>query len=304
MIHAHARGGFLVGLATARWLKRRVLFTNHMYARRVGMYRKAADAPRFLTVVLTPNMARHYQLTEEPPRVSVISACCDDRYFSLPLRLETGDTGAIRLVGVGNVMRWKNWHLMVEALVQLPEQLRARFEFSLWGPTYTDADSRSYEGEIRELIARHGLGGCVKLQGATHSVHEKLTEADWFVLPSTNEPCSVALTEALALGVPAIASASGGNVDIIEPGRTGLLFQPDDSADLARCLASIAGGKLAIKDSAAIRRSVRQRCATRVAAAYDPLYQHVAEDRPIDSPRRESTPVAPSVPRSGAVTGS
>ena len=50
----------------------------------------------------------------------------------------------------------------------------------------------------------------------THQVADVVAAADWFVLPSTHEPCSVALIEALALGVPVIASASGGNVDIVQ----------------------------------------------------------------------------------------
>lgn len=306
VVHAHARGGFLVGLAAARWLGRRILFTNHMYARRVRMYRQAAGTPGFCTVVLTPNMARHYGLEPDPPRVSIISACCADEYFERPLRSDRASNTRIRLVGVGNVMRWKNWHLVLEALARLPEATRPRFEFSIWGPTYTDADSIAYERELRDGIGRHGLETVVKLRGNTHDVQGVLAGADWFVLPSTNEPCSVALTEALASGLPAIASASGGNIDIIEPDRTGLLFRPDDSVDLADRLASIADGRLSLKNAAEIRRSVEYRCASRVAAAYEPLYRHVAHPAQPSPVHSSAAPAADRDDRSRAaeVSGS
>ena len=52
-----------------------------------------------------------------------------------------------------------------------------------------------------------GVTDQVQLKGSTNQVNEKLQAADLFITPSTNEPCSVALMEALALGQPALAVA-------------------------------------------------------------------------------------------------
>ena len=73
VLHAHTRGAFLVALALATVGRRTVVFTNHGYARRRGMYRWGASRPRLFTCVLTPNMARHYGLELPAPNRFVVS---------------------------------------------------------------------------------------------------------------------------------------------------------------------------------------------------------------------------------------
>jgi phosphatidylinositol alpha 1,6-mannosyltransferase len=82
----------------------------------------------------------------------------------------------------------------------------------------------------------------------------------------------VALIEALALGVPALVSASGGNVDIVRDGVTGLLFEPDSIPALAARLGQIARGECRITSPEAVRESVHHRSASAVAAAYEAVY--------------------------------
>jgi glycosyltransferase involved in cell wall biosynthesis len=277
VVHAHTRGTLFVGLGVAAWLRRPVLFTIHSYARRIGLYQRAASRPGFHTVVLTPNMAKHYCLSERPPKVSIISACCDDRFFGEPLpeRTARSSSSPLRLAGVGNIMRWKNWHLLAQALAQLPESERRQIEFSLWGPTPGDADSQKYDPELRQLIRQFHLEQQFLFRGPTHSVADCLRQADWFVIPSTNEPCSVSLIEALALGRPALVSASGGNIDIISPSRTGLLFEPDNALDLAAKLRMILNAETPLSSPAAVRETVRHRSASSVVAQYASVYERI-----------------------------
>jgi phosphatidylinositol alpha 1,6-mannosyltransferase len=84
------------------------------------------------------------------------------------------------------------------------------------------------------------------------------------------------LIEALALGLPALVSASGGNVDIVSDERTGLLFTPDDPASLAGCLGRLACGEFTPASAAQVRESVRLRSATAVAAQYTEIYRRVS----------------------------
>lgn len=275
VIHAHSRGGFAVAALLNRFGGQRVLFTNHTYANRTGLYRRAAGWAGFTTVVLTPNMARHYGLVPDDRQVRVISACGQDSFWHSPL-LPFPPAPPLRLVGVGNVVRWKRWNLVIDALLRLPAATRERIEFDLWGPVPDDADSRTFVGELRALIERSGLGDRVRLRGPTKEVDAAVAAAHVFVLPSTNEPCSVALMEALALGRPALVSASGGNVDIVTDRSTGLLFLPDDVADLAAKLEEVAAGKITFARPDAIRASVQARSATAVGAQYVALYRELA----------------------------
>ena len=60
-------------------------------------------------------------------------------------------------------------------------------------------------------------------------------------LPSRIEGMSQALLEAVALGVPVIASAAGGNAELVRPGETGLLVPPLDPAAWTRALERLLG---------------------------------------------------------------
>jgi glycosyltransferase involved in cell wall biosynthesis len=285
VLHAHTRGALLVGLLAIKWLGREVVYTNHGFARRKGLYRWCAAQRGMHTTVLTPNMARHYDLTVQPPKVNIISECCADEFFEEPL-VSPAATGTahrrLRLVGLGNVIRWKNWHLVLEAMCQLDLDQRERIEFSQWGPTPNDPDSIRYEREIRSFIEQYDLGEHAFFRGPTHLIADCLRAADWFVLPSTNEPCSVALIEALALGLPALVSASGGNVDIISNGKTGLFFEPENSADLAARLRSILRGEIILLPPTEIRATVSARSASDVASEYEKVYDCLLHRAPVD----------------------
>ena len=276
LVHAHTRGSFPLAVWLARCTRSNipaVLFTNHTYARRTGMYRTAVRRLGLPMVLLTPNMARHYGL-DGSPGVEIISACASDRFFEIPL--VPPPTGSrVRLVGVGNLVRWKNWHLLLEAWARVSPELRQRGCFELWGPTQEDTEGRKYAEELHARRDQLGLRGIVEFCGPTNAVAEKLVAADWFVLPSTNEPCSVALMEALALGRPALVSGSGGNVDIVQPGANGRHFVPEDPADLARQLEGILRGERVSLDAAGLRGSVHSRAAQSVAGQYGELYHRL-----------------------------
>ena len=276
VLHAHTRGALLVGLLAIRWLDRHIVYTNHSFSRRIRMYRWCAAQQGMHTVVLTPNMARHYGLNVEPPKVSIVSACCSDDFFRTPLVMRPRSGAArrrLRLVGLGNIVRWKNWHRVLESMSRLGADQRQHIEFCQWGPTPDDPDSIRYERELRAFVQRHDLESCCSFFGSSNSIIDCLREADWFVLPSTNEPCSVALIEALALGLPALVSSSGGNVDIIAERKNGLLFEPENVMDLTAKLRSILAAENALLPPAGIRESVRSRSAAVVASEYEKLYR-------------------------------
>jgi glycosyltransferase involved in cell wall biosynthesis len=286
MVHAHTRGAFPVAVLLGGLTRQPVLFTNHTYANRTGLYRQATRIPRLHSVLLTPNMARHYGVDPAAANVSIISECCRDRFFEGPLpESRGGATGSepLRLVGVGNIVRWKKWHLLLEALARLEPRERAAIDFRHWGEAPADADSQAYLGELEALVRRHELAECARFEGPTLDIPERLAEADCFVLPSTNEPCSVALIEALALGLPALVSASGGNVDIVIQGKTGLTFAPDDPVDLANQLRKLLAGP-GFSAPAEIRRSVAARRASQVAREYRELYVRLASAEPQGTP--------------------
>ena len=99
------------------------------------------------------------------------------------------------------------------------------------------------EGPLRptlEALIQHlGLNHAVELRGHTHEAEKALSVVDAFILPSLSESCSNSLIEAMAMGLPVIASNTGGNPELVLDGRSGLLVRPGDPADLARAMAHI-----------------------------------------------------------------
>jgi glycosyltransferase involved in cell wall biosynthesis len=115
------------------------------------------------------------------------------------------------------------------------------------------------EDEVGALAASLGLADAVHFLGQRQDVPDLLHAMDIFVLPSYSEGVSLALLEAMAAGLPVIASRVGGLPEVVEDEVTGLLIPPRDAAALARALTRLLGDPAwakALGDRA--RRHVRE----------------------------------------------
>ncbi len=100
----------------------------------------------------------------------------------------------------------------------------------------------SCEEELRAFVANNKMESAVIFAGNVSNVHDYLQAADFFVFPSESEALPLALLEALATGLPTVASDIGGCRDIITDGRNGRLAPPNDEP------AWIAGMKTLVSD--------------------------------------------------------
>ncbi|MCA1732484.1 MAG: glycosyltransferase family 4 protein [Acidobacteria bacterium] len=95
--------------------------------------------------------------------------------------------------------------------------------------------------ELQERVAFHGLEDKIALPGASRDLPAELARADLFVLSSLHEGFPNVLCEAMAAGVPVIATDCPSAVrDIVRPGTDGLLVPPADSRSLAHAIDSLA----------------------------------------------------------------
>ncbi|MBM4223699.1 MAG: glycosyltransferase family 4 protein [Gammaproteobacteria bacterium] len=278
LVHAHSRGGFLAMLMARCRRSQPMVFTNHAYARRLWLYRWAASRPGMFTTVLTRAMSDYYGLSPDGDKIRIISSCCSDAHFSKPLhqpRPAGGMKDPVRLTGLGNILRWKNWHLIIAALDLLTPAERLRFQVKIIGPTLQAKDSVAYEQELRAAVERHGLSRQFHLAGPSADTSEDLRCCDWLIHPAIDEPCGVAVIEALALGLPVLAARSGGPAEFVQHGKTGLLFDPFAPAELASQLRGILANPPSLLPPASIRESVRDRSASGVLPSYVKLYGRV-----------------------------
>lgn len=116
------------------------------------------------------------------------------------------------------------------------------------------------DGELRDEVERRivttGLGEVVQLLGNRRDVPRLLGASDMFVLPSLWEGLPMALLEAMAAGLPCIATRVSGSSQVIEQGSSGLLVQPGDADDLEIALRRLLADR-ALAD--ALGRAGRQR---------------------------------------------
>lgn len=93
-----------------------------------------------------------------------------------------------------------------------------------------------YEDEIRALASELCVEDAVEFHGFVEDVAPLYEMADVALVPSLQEPFGNVAVEAMALGLPVIASRVGGLEEIVTDGRTGLLVEPGDVEDLARAI--------------------------------------------------------------------
>ncbi len=116
-----------------------------------------------------------------------------------------------------------------------------------------------FADDLKRRVEEANLSGRVVLPGVFADVAELLAAADLFVLPSWEEGMSVALLEAMAAALPAVASDVAGNRGLIDAGRNGLLAPVRDPRGLAAAMARLIDQpKLAASLGTAARRDVQQ----------------------------------------------
>jgi glycosyltransferase involved in cell wall biosynthesis len=90
------------------------------------------------------------------------------------------------------------------------------------------------EGALRRLVRDRKLDNVFHFQRSVEDTAVSLRAMDVFVMPSLQEGLGLSLLEAMASGVPCVASMVGGILTVVQDGVTGLLVPPADPAFLAR----------------------------------------------------------------------
>ena len=138
----------------------------------------------------------------------------------------------IRLGTVGRFVEMKGHRYLFEAIARLPSELHDKIDLVLAG----DGPLRSeYEKWISEL----GIGECTQLLGAIRDVPRFLQSLDVYVQSSSSEALPIAILEAMACGLPIVATRVAGIPEQVVDGVNGFLVPPCDSAALAAAIARL-----------------------------------------------------------------
>jgi glycosyltransferase involved in cell wall biosynthesis len=139
-------------------------------------------------------------------------------------------TGALRILFVGNLIARKGLHTLLAALARLPQ---TTWRLDVVGSLAVDP---AYAQAIQRQMAAAGLSEQVTLAGSLSDAElaDRLAHSHLLVVPSSYEGFGIVYLEGMGFGLPAIASTAGAAAEIITPGETGFLIAPDNAVALAQ----------------------------------------------------------------------
>lgn len=172
------------------------------------------------------------------------------------------------IVAAGRLADAKNYPLLIDSMRILRQSVPARLFILGQG---------ELESALRRQIAEHRLEDAVTLLGFHRNPWKYIVRADVFALSSHYEGFGNVLIEAMALGIPVVATASAGTRDIITHGVDGLLVEPHTPEAMAGALGRILESRDTRAAMArAARLSAERFAAEKVVARYDAVLGEVA----------------------------
>ena len=242
-VHAH----YATYPALSAWICRRLAgasysITAHahdIFVDQCMLSRKLADAS--FTVTISEFNRRYLSRYGDPARIEVVHAGIDVAAYTFRPRSMPRE-GPVRALCVASLQEYKGHAVLLEALAGAPALERVELELVGSGPL---------RAELEKQVRRLGLSERVRFAGSVPEdvVRSLLDRADLLVLPSIvardgqMEGLPVVLMEALASGVPVVATRLSGVPELVEDERTGLLAAPGDAADLREALERVVNGR-------------------------------------------------------------
>jgi len=231
-VHVHNPGALRAVLPILPALRGRVIYTRHganPYNSRAWrlvhrLARRFVDRITFVTEEARGSFeathgssSRHHVVIENGVAVPGAVPC---RSRLVPLRIGS----------VGRLVELKGQRLVLEAIAALPPDQRARVEMHLFG-----------DGPERDRLADHALVSLSDVAVVFHGTvldRESIYAAiDVLAVGSRTEGQSMAIMEAMARGVPVIATNVGGNAQLVRDGETGVLVPPGDPTAIRDAIA-------------------------------------------------------------------
>lgn len=185
-------------------------------------------------IVANSNGLRGLSESRDPFPVDVISNGVDTSFFQPSPREIPTSRASFRFLFVGRLQAQKNLPLLLRQLSALRvEGFAVALDVAGDGPL---------RGSLAVLAEELGLATDVKWHGwlGREEVRDLYRQADCFVNPSHYEGMPNVALEAMACGLPVIASRVVGNDAVVRDGETGILYPPNDAAALKSAMADLA----------------------------------------------------------------
>lgn len=180
------------------------------------------------------------------------------------------DGDGVAIGSIGELIARKGHSFLIDSMVELQSRLPDRVRLVIIGDGQARAD-------LEAQVAEKGLGDNVKFAGRVERAGSLLKAFDIFAMPSLMEALPFALLEAMAAGVPAVATSVWGIPEVVVDGETGLLVPPADTPELTWAILrlleddDLRASMGAAAESVASEKFSLQAMASRTAEIYEEL---------------------------------
>ncbi len=248
----HSQHTTLIGMAGLRASRRRripYVLTNHILPEWKGPGRVVRNRIAWRGVVWLNNQATQVIAQSETVRtllrrhgvkseIEVLPSGIDlERYTVAPRR---GRRERPVILFVGRLALDKGIDRLILAVARLKKERPLRLVLAGFAPL-----RGNILPDIERLVSEYGLNDSIEITGFLGPGSEKLVrryrEADVFVMPSDFETQGLAVVEAMAAGLPVVASRAGALSELVRDGENGILVAPGDSEGLAGALRRLLG---------------------------------------------------------------
>jgi glycosyltransferase involved in cell wall biosynthesis len=261
LIHAHTARTAMVGALAARMAGVPLVYHVHSPTSRNTMHRWAdwlstiveRHSLRRASRLITVSESLAGEMTRQgfsPDRIAVVHNGVPSLY-EVPFRRAPTSTWTLGTVALFRPR--KGLELLLEALAIL-----RRKNYAVGLKAVGAFETPDYEHAVHQQAFRLGLRESIEWTGFTSDVTSELLTLDLFVLPSLfGEGLPMVVLEAMAAGVPVVASAVEGVPEAIRDRQDGLLAIPGDADDLAQAITDVIDGRAdwrVLRDSAVRRQ--------------------------------------------------
>lgn len=217
-------------------------------------------------------------VTESVPRLtrtdtSTIPPLVDRKRFQR--QEDTNSDKSFNLLFVGNLSESKGIRTLVRSLPMIRETDNLTVYLAL---DMTVENYHSTDHDVKRLISELGVGDCIEPVGIVEDLPSLMNRCDAFVAPfnDTQGPADypVAMLEAMACGLPVVASDVGGISEIVTDGQSGLLVEPASAEALADRIGALAENEVLQKRLAELGPEVVESISTEIIDEYIELYKH------------------------------
>ena len=240
ILHARSRVPAWMAVLSNRKLKLPFVTTVHGFnsVNRYSQVMTTGDRVICVSGAIRDYVVKHYAVSDSklvvvPRGVDLAEfdpACLDHEYvLSFREKFNLGERFVVS--SVGRVTQLKDHETFIRAIGLIRQHEPSVLGLIVGG---VHPDKREYFTELQKLVSTLGLENHICFTGSQSEVAE-LYSLSRVVVSSSKKPESFgrSAAEALAMGIPVVASGHGGMLDIVIEGETGCLFKPGDSKELA-----------------------------------------------------------------------